>query len=226
MGAPHNISMETIDNCLFIEKGSAQDPSAMRALFAANPTHVVSGLGGSPKMTFSPYLFTLDQPTITEDAMTTMIQTLQQLRDEGLLKVKPHVTMISTAGIAKNRDVPLALVPLYHWLLAVPHHDKRAGEAVLVKESAKPELERVISGWTLVRPPLLTDCGSVDRVLVGWERHDLLKGKDIIFPSEKQETAPVLGNTFPRANVGKWIFENIVQDGGEVWKGRCVTLAH
>ena len=103
------------------------------------------------------------------------------------------------------------MVPLYHWLLAVPHADKKEMEALLAAEMTKRDGVRGISGYMCVRPSLLTDGGETElgKIKVG-------TGKE-----------PKIGYTISRDDVGMWMFERGVKGGNGAVKGRgdvvCIT---
>ncbi len=43
-----------------------------------------------------------------------------------------RVIAISSTGIDNRRDIPVTMIPLYHWLLAQPHADKKNMEKALL----------------------------------------------------------------------------------------------
>ncbi|KAI9757878.1 MAG: hypothetical protein M1815_005852 [Lichina confinis] len=85
---------------------------------------------------------------------------------------RPLMLVISTTGLSsQGRDVPLLMLPLYHWLLPVPHADKQKMEKLLVDATTSNPATSPISGFVVVRPSLLTDGAmlGLDKVRVGWE---------------------------------------------------------
>ena len=85
---------------------------------------------------------------------------------------KPLMVVISTTGLSsQGRDVPLLMLPLYHWMLPVPHADKQKMERLLVDATTSNPATSPISGFVVVRPSLLTDGAmlGLDKVRVGWE---------------------------------------------------------
>ena len=118
---------------------------------------------------------------------------------------KPFFVAISTTGITSGpRDVPIALVPLYHVALRTPHVDKRVLEK-LIQDAAR---DGKISGFTLPRPTLLSNGKEIStkKIRVG--------------SLEK----PELGYTISRDNVGRWIFEELVQGDATRWNGQFPSL--
>jgi hypothetical protein len=115
---------------------------------------IVSGIGGTPVFKPNPFRPTLDDPTICQDATSTVLKSLKaSLRAD---MKRPLFVVVSTTGISNHgHDIPIAMIPLYHWLLPVPHADKKKMEGLLatVVQSASP----AIAGFVAVRPSLLTD---------------------------------------------------------------------
>jgi hypothetical protein len=215
----HSIPSSTLDSNLTIVQGSIKDLATVKEVLSHNAQIIVSGIGGSGRMQFSlskPLL--MDDPNICGDAVKTVLTALRELDSEGKLTTRPLFTVISTTGLSKKRDVPLLLYPLYHWLLHVPHIDKRIMEDTVAK--ATTESNQRIGGFVIVRPTLLTDgaANGKSKVKVGWERHP-----DAV-SAQEAGPGPAMGYTISRADVGAWIFENIVAGNGE-WTNRCVTLA-
>lgn len=201
---------------LHILQGNATDTTAVaRALVhapsapGAAPTLVdtiIFGLGGA----FDWKKFDNDQPTVCHDSMQTLLAALARVRAETPVLAAappPYIAAVSTTGIPDSgvRDVPLLLGPLYHVLLKEPHKDKKAMETALKGSEAR---------WTMVRASLLTDGKEGGKVRVGVE--DPVKGT--------LESSAV-GYTISREDVGKWIFENVVQGGGQ-FVGKAVTLTY
>ena len=102
------------------------------------------------------------------------------------------------------------MIPLYHWILAVPHADKKKMEDLVVASGRK---------FVLVRPSLLFDgeAKGLDHVKTGIE-----------IPGNKEEGKHAVGYTIRREDVGKWIFEECVRDNKRwgKWEGKCVSLTY
>jgi len=187
---------------------------------------IISGIGGtSGRLTWNPLRpITLTDPTICADATRTIVAALTALQQSHKAAAKklatktPLMLVISTTGLHKTpkRDVPLLLFPLYRWLLAGPHEDKEVMEDTLFAAAANSGSDATtpIRGAISVRPTLLTNGERVgrERLRVG------------------VEGAPALGYTVARADVGAWIFEEVVQGLGEEgrgrWVGERVTLTY
>ncbi|PYI09476.1 hypothetical protein BO78DRAFT_438107 [Aspergillus sclerotiicarbonarius CBS 121057] len=114
---------------------------------------IITGIGGSLVFNFPNPIPTLDNPTVCADATRTILAAARTLPS------KPRIVVVSGTGINyTKRDVPVLMLPLYHWLLGVPHADKRVMEDLVVGEMER-EGERGISGFLFVRPSLLVDGG-------------------------------------------------------------------
>uniref|UniRef100_L2FH28 Fungal specific transcription factor domain-containing protein n=1 Tax=Colletotrichum fructicola (strain Nara gc5) TaxID=1213859 RepID=L2FH28_COLFN len=102
------------------------------------------------------------------------------------------------------RDVPVLQVPMYHILLRAPHADKKVMEERLAGSG---------EAWTAVRPAFLSDGAAPGRtVRVGVED-----------PRTGVESKAV-GYGISREDVGRWIFENILRDGGMEVVGKAVSI--
>lgn len=180
---------------------------------------IISGVGGTPKGAEGWNLkepVTLDDPHICETATRNILEASQQLQSEGLTG-KPMVTVVSTTGVTSGkRDVPVAFLPLYHWLLAVPHQDKRQMEKLL-EEAVVVDGARVIGSFVFVRPSLLTDGAGrgLTKVKHGWEG------------GEAEDHGPAIGWTTTRDDVGAWMFEHLVRiEERAQWANRKVTITN
>ncbi|KAF9256218.1 hypothetical protein L218DRAFT_1081479 [Marasmius fiardii PR-910] len=88
---------------------------------------------------------------------------------------QPKIITISSNGLTKisHQALPLALKPVYGWLLALPHKDKLGVERVIhhcagwewnTKEDGEPDEEILPSNWTLT--PGLPAPGTLKNILV------------------------------------------------------------
>lgn len=224
------LSSNVISN-LTIVQGSISDANAVRQVLAPSNRLVdiiVSGIGGTPKLTWSIYPVTLTDPTICETATASIISTLRNLANEGITTTsqgkKPVLITISTTGISdRKRDVPILLYPLYHWLLSVPHVDKKKMEQLIVKASDGTP-NAALRDFILVRPTLLSDGAEqgVAKVRAGWESY----GADTREKAQGNKgPGPQLGWTIGREDVGGWIFEEGIKNT-EKWEGKCVSLTY
>ena len=195
---------------------------------------IVSGVGGTPRFD-NPLRPTLDNPTICQDAVRAVLDACRALQSQGLAagsgfdstgapggdhtamtqsqkeekkKKKPYLVVVSTTGIASKRDIPIAMIPLYHWMLKVPHEDKRVMEEIIRGEMRREkEGERALSGYTIIRPSLLMSCEGVGAGKIRFGVDD----------------DAAVGDTISRTDVGAWMFERLVEGKGE-FEGSVVSL--
>ncbi|ERS96533.1 hypothetical protein HMPREF1624_06737 [Sporothrix schenckii ATCC 58251] len=145
---------------LTLVRGNAHDVDAVaRCLLVPGTTDgerrivdcVVSTIGGK----FILSKLTVDDPNVCANGMATLLAAIKRLRLEGVScsgPSTPRIVVVSTTGISKcGRDVPLALLPLYHGMLRVPHADKCVMEETLVTSGEM---------FAIVRPSLLVDYES------------------------------------------------------------------
>lgn len=113
------ISDSQQESHLRIVSGSATDADVVRKTLLNRDgtlaSLIVSGVGGAPKLWPNPLTPTLDQPTICQDSMRTVIEAIKNIRATGK-EYAPYVVAISTTGVDDSvDDVPWLLHPLYHW---------------------------------------------------------------------------------------------------------------
>lgn len=97
-----------------------------------------------------------------------------------------------------------------------------------VKDKGEEE-EVPISGFVVIRPSLLTDGAMLgkERVRVGWEVDRSLNRVDGGNGDEKAR--PAIGYTISRADVGNWIFQELIDAGHgkrEQWRGKMISLTY
>ncbi|KAL8999811.1 MAG: hypothetical protein Q9188_005810 [Gyalolechia gomerana] len=217
-----NVSQPIIDTHLTIVQGDIRDTQSVARVLApqsksatsTNTLHLIlSGIGRPPIFSPNPFSPTFDDPTVCQDAISTILTALRTLPPSSS---KPVLAALSTTGISSHaRDVPILMTPLYHWLLAVPHKDKQQMEALLQAEVAKPAQERAIKDFVIVRPSLLTDGARLgtDKIRVG---------------EEVGETAtPAVGYTISREDVGGWMFDSLLDGQGKnKYAGKMVSITY
>ncbi|KAK3935176.1 hypothetical protein QBC46DRAFT_398143 [Diplogelasinospora grovesii] len=197
---------------LRLEQGNAHDVDAlMRCLI--NPIDpqglvdmVVFSIGGL----FNFAKMTIDDPNVCERGISALLEALKKCRAKTGRSGSnsPRVVVLSTTGISDvARDVPLLLFPMYHIMLKDPHKDKRAMERALAASD---------EAWTVVRPSLLTDGPETDKpIRAGMED-----------PAGGRLESKAIGYTISREDVGKWIFENLVQEADEKWVRKAATITY
>ncbi|KAL6245579.1 hypothetical protein RBB50_007578 [Rhinocladiella similis] len=225
-----------IDGNLAMVQGNALEVASVKKTLLASPggafpTHIVTGLGGTPSLTFDwchpGHIATLDNPTVCETAAKTLVAALREIyADERVgassppktRKAKPLLAFVSTTGISRGvEDVPFAMRFLYHQALAIPHADKKKMEDVYRGEmdEGTGEGEGVFRNVVGIRPTLLS--GSVD-----YKDAKGLEGLKI-----GTESAPALGFNVKRADVGHWVYENVISPNGTgKWEGEMVSLTN
>ncbi|KAF9347824.1 hypothetical protein BGX26_000718 [Mortierella sp. AD094] len=217
------ISQATLDAQLNITEGDIDNIAAIKSVLLSKDTHpviasqIISGIGGAPTVKFSIKTpFALDNPEICATAVKNIMLALSEIYTEHLTtsEHKPSITVISTTGLSNvHEDVPFGFRFLYHVALAEPHKDKKEMER-LVSENASHPIEslRLFRGAIILRVSLLRGDQNIKKGK-GWQK-----------VKTGTEDKPAIGYTINRADVGQWIFEQIVKTGGENWYGQKVTL--
>ena len=110
-------------------------------------------------------------------------------------------------------DVPFGMQMLYHGVLEIPHDDKRNMEDVYRGEVEKGK-GSVLRAVSCMRPTLLTGGVSV------------AEGKGLASVKAGTEDKPATGYTVGRADVGHWMFQNLIhdEDAKKKWEGQMVSL--
>ncbi|KAH8653719.1 hypothetical protein BX600DRAFT_440776 [Xylariales sp. PMI_506] len=210
---------------LTVRQGNAHDVDAVSSCLThpEDPSRLVDEvlfcIGGAMQMVKR----TIDDPNVCERGMETVIAALTSLRAKLQLPAQasssdssssshPLIVAISTTGISKaGRDIPMAMIPLYHGLLKVPHADKLAMEEKLAASSER---------FVLVRPSLLTD-GAVParKIRVGIERVGL-ESQGLPAVVERKE----VGYGISREDTGRWIYQNLLAAAHPEFVGKAVSI--
>ncbi|KAI3321589.1 hypothetical protein HD806DRAFT_502961 [Xylariaceae sp. AK1471] len=175
---------------LKIVQGNAHDVTAVSACLLARPgalvDHIISTIGGA----FVPSKLSIDDPEVCRRGMAVLLEALAKLRSDGVVG-KPYIVVCSTTGLSRfGRDIPVAMIPMYHVLLKVPHQDKIIMEDNLVSSG---------EDFTIVRASLMVSEEETTKdVRVGIED-----------PKTGRESAAI-GYTITKADAGRWIAENLV----------------
>ena len=153
--------------------------------------------------------------------MSVVLDALRELSKpsaKGETAIRPLLTAISTTGLSPTRDVPWLMMPLYHWMLAVPHADKREMEQLV----QKAKVEGLVRDFVILRPSLLVDGQrqGLQKVRVGWEvEGDSEKNPD-------RANGPAVGYTISREDVGGFIFDEIISQSGLKYGGKKVSITY
>ncbi|KAF2769305.1 hypothetical protein EJ03DRAFT_327571 [Teratosphaeria nubilosa] len=212
------VPIETIKKHLTVIEGNVKDVKVVKQTLSLGDGSgkvvdmVVTGIGGTPALQWSlqrPVVLT--DRTVCQDAISTILEALRQLKSSN----RPSLFTVSTTGIpptGKPRDFPLLCVPLYMWALQDAREDKKVMEERLADHMLLPHGQQVVETYVNVKASLLRDGPGV-----GLEK--VREGID-----EK----PAVGYTIRRADVGKWIFERLVDAGPvkEGWRGKSVTVTY
>jgi nucleoside-diphosphate-sugar epimerase len=207
---------EKYPSTLHITTGDIRNPASLKSVLTSPSGTVVDTVISSIGMVLKRegLSFGSDDPTVCYDATKAILSALSELEKEGKVQKQPTIVLLSTTGISsQGRDVPLAMMPLYHWMLSVPHEDKKNMENLMVSGEGKNRK------WVLVRPSFLVD-GDAKGV------ESLRASVEVpgVEPREQEETA--VGYTVRREDVGLWIVEECVKKDGGRWVGKMVTLTY
>lgn len=216
------ISEGTLSSQLLIITGNAVDKNNVKAALTAGgpntlPSTIITGLGAAPKVGWTPSkpltFFSIDQPSICQDAARTLVDGMTEiLQEQPELKAKkPSLIFVSTTGVSRGaEDVPYSMRWLYHKTLAVPHLDKRAMETVY-RDHGDKNVFRAVSG---IRPTLLSGEANADA------------GAGLNKVRAGTEDKPALGYNIKRADVGHWVFQNLIhnEQARSQWEGQMCSL--
>ena len=216
------IDNATIDRLVTFVEGNAHNiADVKRTLLSAGsktlPDQIVTGLGAAPGLRFPTFRnwspIYMDQPEICGKAANVLVSALKEIYEQNpnlRNGAKPALTFVSTTGITTGpADVPWSMRFLYHVILATPHVDKKKMEDVYRKESGG-----MFASVTGIRPTLLmggidvADAAGLQKVRAG------------------TEAKPELGYTVKRADVGWWMYENVIRPEAVEgrWRGEMCSL--
>lgn len=153
-----------------------------------------------------------DDPHVNENGMKALLQALSRYRaEQNKPEFAPRLFAVSTCGVSDvARRIPVLLIPLYATLIKSPAKDKDAMEKALVKSDEKK--------WTIVRPSIFTDGPEAAPGTITEGIEDPVAGVDVV--------PWVPGYTISRVDVGKWIFENLVQKEEEKYVKKAVMISY
>ncbi|KAI2632863.1 hypothetical protein GGS21DRAFT_145445 [Xylaria nigripes] len=188
---------------LRIIQGNAHDVAAVSACLQVESgklvDKIISTIGGA----FVASKMTLDDPHVCRKGISTLLEALTNLRRNGAVG-RPRLIVCSTTGISQfGRDIPLAMVPLYHVALKVPHEDKIVMENRLVESG---------EDFTIVRPSLMIDDRETAKeVRVGVE--DPQNGRESV----------AIGYTITKADAGRWIARNLLSGKEDGYRNKVAS---
>ncbi|KEF56281.1 uncharacterized protein A1O9_07862 [Exophiala aquamarina CBS 119918] len=227
----YTVPPKTLDANLVIIEGNIRSIEDVKRTLTASgslPDRILFGVGGSPKIQFSLWApITLDDPHICEEGMKTLIAALRSCEAEnvqlGPQGSRPLLFAISTVSMSSRRDLAYLYYPLEYWLLSIPRSDKKALEKVIFE--AVLGVDSPVGGFAMVRPPILSEGTALgpDKVKAGWVWPDEQR-REKVAKGEK-EVGPMVGWFVTKADVGRWIFDNLIQGDGSAL-GKCWSLTN
>ncbi|KAI1196326.1 hypothetical protein F5X97DRAFT_305638 [Nemania serpens] len=189
---------------LRIIQGDAKDIAAVSTCLEARPgvlvDQVISTIGGAPIMS----KLTVDDPEVCRTGMAVLLEAIAKLRSGGTVG-RPHIVAFSTTGLSRfGRDIPIAMVPLYHVALKVPHQDKTIMEDRLIASG---------EDYTIVRASLMvSEEETAKKVRVGIED-----------PKTGRESAAI-GYTITKSDAGRWVAENLVLNKKDEYRNKIAMI--
>ncbi|KAJ8107986.1 hypothetical protein ONZ43_g6562 [Nemania bipapillata] len=189
---------------LKIVQGNAHDIAAVSTCLLARPgvlvDQIISTIGGA----FVLSKMTIDDPEVCRKGAAVLLEALANLRRDGAVG-QPHIVVCSTTGLSRfGRDIPIAMIPLYHILLKVPHEDKIIMENRLVSSGEE---------FTIVRPSfMVSEEETAKKVRVGVE--DPKTGRESV----------AIGYTISKSDAGIWIAENLVLKKHEQYSKKITMI--
>jgi len=184
------VDQATIDSHLHVVEGSVNNITDVKAALSSEfgQAHtVISGVGGTAAFQLSTFSMRMEDPNTVTKAIEKILLALKELD----LQPKPKLIALSSMGVLRERDFPIAYYPICRWILTEVFEDKRGMEAHMNDSS----LNTGVASSIIVRPCALTDVEKgVAAVRAG-------TGKN-----------RPLGYTIGRPDVANWIFENLIEE--------------
>ena len=206
---------------------------------------ILFGIGGYPRATIIPPFFKLDNPTICQDAMSSVLNALRQLpayHSDSTMNNKPLILAISSTGLYRGgeddpRDLYIPMLMMYRCLLSGPHNDKIAMEDLLtaaaVSDLNSDAKSNPLCDYIVVRGALFNDQPAEAKPLrAGYPKRVPGVGEGVKWGDV---AGPAIGCGVSREDVGRWIWEEVASgtagwnEQGEYvgeWKGKKVTLTN
>jgi hypothetical protein len=195
---------ESTPNLRIIE-GNAHDVAAVSKCLQTEDGKLVDNIISTIGAKFITTKLTIDDPEVCRKGIAVLLEALTELRRNGATG-KPHIVVCSTTGMSRfGRDIPYAMVPLYHVLLKVPHQDKTIMEDRLAESGET---------YTIVRASLLVNGESTKKVRVGIE--DPKTGRE----------SPAIGYTISREDAGKWVADNLILKNEGKYVNKIATITY
>lgn len=183
-GDAHDIT--SVTECIRTEDGNLVDM-------------IITTIGSRPIW----YKMTLEDPDCCRKGAAVLLDAITQLRNQGATG-HPYIVPFSTTGMSKfGRDYPLAMFPIYVWLLKAAHEDKKIMEDRFIASGET---------FTILRGSILTDGETKKTVRVGIE--DPKAGRE----------STAIGYTISREDSGRWITENLILKKPQEYENKILMI--
>lgn len=202
---------------LRVIKGDIRDISTIKETLIVNGKVVdiiVSAIG----MVFhrKGLSFVAPDTKVCAEGLSFTLKALGELEQEAQYGgTDPTFVLLSTTGISdQGRDIPVAMIPLYHWALGTAHKDKKLLEDTMVKGAGSNRK------CVIIRPSLLFDGESK-----GMQK---IRSSIEIFGASRKENdkGVAIGYSIHREDVGLWIVESCINGDASRWTGKMVTVTY
>lgn len=179
---------------LIIREGNAHDTNAVASCLTVPGEHrLVDAISFSIGAVMDPKTRKFTDPDVCKRGIASVLEAISMLRLEKQRPGRPLIATVSTTGISdQKRDYPIALHPMYHYMLAVPHADKK-----VMEERLRSSGERFV----LVRPSLLMDGNKGNATIK--------EGVEDVMSAVLESSA--VGYAISRGAVGWWIYNRLLK---------------
>ncbi|EWG53478.1 hypothetical protein FVEG_11903 [Fusarium verticillioides 7600] len=220
------IPSDIVDRYLTVHRGDVKDPTAV-AQALVSPTNakfvvdfILSGVGSRPRFDWSiTRPLPLQDRTICEDTIKVIYTALSNLSASGITGTissqKPLLVAVSAAGCGRKRGIPLPVYLPYHYVVGGPLADKKKMENLILEDGG-----RHVRDFVLMRPLILTDgkAKGDGQLKVGWEWGVVSDEHSV------KELGPKIGYLMSKEDLGKWVFDHVIPEGG--WEGKSIYLPY
>lgn len=183
-GDAHDIT--TVSQCIRTEDGNLVDM-------------IITTIGSKPIW----YKMTIEDPECCRKGASVLLESIAQLRSQGATG-HPHIVPFSTTGMSRfGRDYPLAMFPIYVWLLKAAHEDKQIMEDRFIASGET---------FTILRGSILNDGETTKTVRVGIE--DPKAGRE----------STAIGYFISREDSGRWITENLILKKTQEYENKILMI--
>ncbi len=204
---------------LTVVEGNVHDVAAVSRCLVTPEGRLVDEIVFTVGARFVMCKMNLEDPHVCEKGIAAVLEAIAGIRRQqqkpdvaaaSTARLTPRIIVCSTTGMSRfGRDLPVAMMPLYHVALKVPHADKRAMEDRLAASGHE---------FIIVRPSLMFDADGPDG-----------SGKPVRIGVEDPESgveAKAIGYTISREDAGKWIAQNLVLRPGTKYLNKIATITY